>query len=207
MACSASCTQRFSILFSYLAFCFLSSRTLQNDMLHLYLVKVRLYKRSFFAKQATKSLPHFSISAQFSKNRGVKLITYRGLELAKSICAPNLEAIITKIVGALWLVERRVCMRVCKHGCDVKMFAFRALITRKHEFEKDFELKNSTSLLYLPISSSVETWKIFRNMLGPFIFAWANILSEKNPYFGKHLFCKTKYWLRVQDSCTRLRDW
>ena len=124
MACSASCTQRFSILFSYLAFCFLSSRTLQNDMLHLYLVKVRLYKRSFFAKQATKSLPHFSISAQFSKNRGVKLITYRGLELAKSICAPNLEAIITKIVGALWLVERRVCMRVCKHGCDVKMFCF-----------------------------------------------------------------------------------
>ena len=65
MACSASCTQRFSILFSYLAFCFLSSRTLQNDMLHLYLFKVRLYKRSFFAKPATKSLPHFS--AQFQK--------------------------------------------------------------------------------------------------------------------------------------------
>ena len=28
-----------------------------------------------------------------SKHRGVKLITYRGLELTKSICAPNLEAI------------------------------------------------------------------------------------------------------------------
>ena len=28
-----------------------------------------------------------------SKHRGVKLITQRGLELAKSICAPNLEAI------------------------------------------------------------------------------------------------------------------
>ena len=27
-----------------------------------------------------------------SKHRGVKLITYRGLERAKSICAPNLEA-------------------------------------------------------------------------------------------------------------------
>ena len=24
---------------------------------------------------------------------------------------------ITKIVPALWLAERRVCMRVCKHGC------------------------------------------------------------------------------------------
>ena len=76
--------------------------------------------------------------SQFSKTRGVKLITYRGLELAKSICAPNLEATgsnakfcefisfykITKIVRALWLAERRVCMRVCKHGCDVKMFCF-----------------------------------------------------------------------------------
>ena len=31
---------------------------------------------------------------------------------------------ITKIVRLLWLAERRVCMRVCKHGCDIKMFSF-----------------------------------------------------------------------------------
>ena len=31
---------------------------------------------------------------------------------------------ITKIVCVLWLAKRRVCMRVCKHGCDVKMFCF-----------------------------------------------------------------------------------
>ena len=31
---------------------------------------------------------------------------------------------ITKIVRALWLAERRVCRRVCKHGCEVKMFCF-----------------------------------------------------------------------------------
>ena len=31
---------------------------------------------------------------------------------------------ITKIVRALWLAERSVCMRVCKHGCGVKMFCF-----------------------------------------------------------------------------------
>ena len=61
IACSASCTQRFSILFSYLDFCFLSSRILQNDMLYLYLVKIRGYKLSFFAKTATKSLPRFSV--------------------------------------------------------------------------------------------------------------------------------------------------
>ena len=57
------------------------------------------------------------------------------------------------------------------------------------------------------ISSSVETWKIFRNVLGQFIFSWADILSEENRYFGKHLFfCKTKtdyaYKLRVQDFAT-----
>ena len=37
-------------------------------------------------------------------------------------------------------------------------------------------------------------------------FAGADILSEKNPYFGKHLFCKTRtdyaYKLRVQDFAT-----
>ena len=30
-------------------------------------------------------------------------------------------------------------------------------MTRKHEFEKGFELKTSTSLLYSPISSLAET--------------------------------------------------
>ena len=47
---------RFSCLF-----CFLSSRILQNNFLHLYLVKIRRYKLSFFAKPATKSLLHFSV--------------------------------------------------------------------------------------------------------------------------------------------------
>ena len=74
---------KISILFSYLDFYFLSSKILQNNLLHLYLVKIRRYKLSFFAKPATNSLPHFSDS--------VKLITHRGLGLAKSICAPNLE--------------------------------------------------------------------------------------------------------------------
>ena len=29
---------------------------------------------------------------------------------------------VTKIVRALWLAERSVGMRVCKHGCGVKIF-------------------------------------------------------------------------------------
>ena len=31
---------------------------------------------------------------------------------------------ITKIARGLWLAERSVCMRVCKHGSGVKMFCF-----------------------------------------------------------------------------------
>ena len=86
MAGSANCTQRFSILFSYLDFRLLTSRILQNNLLHLYLVKIRRYKLSFFAKpqQTPRSISQFS-------NRSVKLGTHRGLGLAKSICAPNLE--------------------------------------------------------------------------------------------------------------------
>ena len=91
-------------------------------------------------------------------------------------------------------------MRVCRHGCDVKMFCF------SREFEKGVELKTSTSLLYLPISSSAETWIIFRNMLCQFCFARAYVLREKNPYFESISFCKTRTddtsKLRVQDFAT-----
>ena len=48
---------------------------------------------------------------------------------------------ITKIVRALWLAERRVCMRVCKHGCDVKMFYFSRANHASKKFEKVFEFK------------------------------------------------------------------
>ena len=86
------------------------------------------------------------------------------------------------------------------------MFCFSRANHASTNLKKGFELKNTTSLLYLPISSSVETWKIFTNMLCQFVFAWADILSEKNPYFGIHLFCETKtdyaYKLRVQDVAT-----
>ena len=53
---------------------------------------------------------------------------------------------ISKIIRALWLAERSVCMRVWKHGCDVRCFAFRALITQARIW-KSFSDQNSTSLL------------------------------------------------------------
>ena len=43
---------------------------------------------------------------------------------------------ITKIVRALRLAERSVCMRVCKHGCGVRLFGF-----SRAKFEKVFDFK------------------------------------------------------------------
>ena len=83
-------------------------------------------------------------------------------------------------------------MRVCKHGCDIKMFCFSRANHASANLKKVFELKTSTSLLYSPISSSDETWKIFRNMLRQFFFTWADILSKKKTVFWKASFLQNK---------------
>ena len=85
-------------------------------------------------------------------------------------------------------------------------FRDRAVITQARIW-KSFRVQNSTTLLYLPLPSSAETWKIVTKKVCQLFFSWAHdIFSEKNPYFGKHLFCKTKadyaYKLRVQDFAT-----
>ena len=111
---------------------------------------------------------------------------------------------ITNIVSALWLAERSVCMTVCKHGLwqqDVSLFAW------KHKSEKGFESKNSSSLLYLPISSSAETWKIFRNMQCQFFLRYSWHFKREKLVFWKASSLQNKDWLRVQVSCTRLCDW
>ena len=79
-------------------------------------------------------------------------------KLVLAIYAPCFYKI-TKIVRALWLAKRSVCMRVCKHGFTSRCFVFRALITQAWIW-KSFRVQSSTSFLYLPIPSSAETWKI-----------------------------------------------
>ena len=49
-------------------------------------------------------------------------------------------------------------MRVCRHGCDVKMFWF-SRANHASTNLKTFWVENSTSLLYLPIPSSAELGK------------------------------------------------
>ena len=115
----------------------------------------------------------------------------------------------TKIVWVLWLAERSVYMRVCKHGCDVtKMFCFSWANHTSTNLKKFFSSKLNKFTLFKPIPSSAETWKIFTNKLCQFFFfSWTDILGEKNPYFGKHLL-QNKDWfntrarLCVQDFAT-----
>ena len=72
------------------------------------------------------------------------------------------------------------------------MFCFSRASHASTNLKKGFELKTSTSLLYSPISSSAETWKIFTNMLCQFFFTWAGILSDKETVFWKASFLQNK---------------
>ena len=66
----------------------------------------------------------------------------------------------------------------------------------------DHTSTNFKKLLYLPIPSSDETWKIFKNMLCQFFFRVSWHFKRE-----KHLYCKTRtdysyIKLRVQDFAT-----
>ena len=84
---------------------------------------------------------------------------------------------------------------------------FRVLITQA-QIWKSFRVQNSKSLLYLPIPSSAETWKVVKKKVCTYHFfsLKLTVLSEKNPYFAKHLFAKqeliTRARLRGQDFAT-----
>ena len=77
---------------------------------------------------------------------------------------------ITKRVHALWLAERSVCMRLCKHSCVLELFCFSHTNHASRNLKK-FSSSKLDKLLYLPIPSLVETLKIFTNKLCQFIFS------------------------------------
>ena len=68
-------------------------------------------------------------------------------------------------------------------------------------------MKNSTSSLYLPISLSVETWKIFKNMLCQLFFRLSWHFQQEKPVFWKASFLQNKGWLLTRTSfvCKTLR--
>ena len=104
---------------------------------------------------------------------------------------------ITKIVRALWLAERSVCMRVCKHGCWVKLFGF----SRANHASTNLKTFSSSKLdKFTLFTHSFVGWNLEnRHLEGASIFSrliWH--LSEKNPYFAKHLFAKQELITRAR---------
>ena len=101
---------------------------------------------------------------------------------------------ITKIVRALWLAERSVCMRVCKHGCGIKMFCFSRANHVSTNLKKFLSSKLDKVTLF---THSFVGWNL-ENLYKQAVSTFFQILSEKNPYFGKHLFAKQELITRAR---------
>ena len=101
---------------------------------------------------------------------------------------------ITKIVRALWLAERSVCMRVCKHGCGIKLFGFS---------HANHASKNTL------FTHSFVGWNMKnRYKEGESIFlrlSWH--FKREKCVFCKASFCKTRTDCACKTSWTRLWDW
>ena len=114
---------------------------------------------------------------------------------------------ITKIVRALWLAERSVCMTVCKHGCSVKMFCFSRANHASTNLKKKF--LNSKLDKFTLFTHSFVSWyleNLYKQAMSIFFSLISWHLSEKTLYIGKHLFAKqeliTRVRLRLQDIAT-----
>ena len=105
---------------------------------------------------------------------------------------------ITKIVCALWLAERSVCMRVCKHGCGVKMFCF----SRANHASTNLKKFSSSKLgKFTLFTHSFVGWNMEnRYKEGQSIFlrlSW-HLKRPKKTYFAKHLFAKQELITRAR---------
>ena len=136
---------------------------------------------------------------------------YRAITATTSLALPVIFKItfyeITKIVGALWLAERSVCMRVCKHGFEVKMSCFSRTNHASKIWKRFLSSKLDKFTFYITIPSSAETWNIFTNKLCQFYFrlSW-HFKGEKSVFWKASVF-KTRTEYARKPSCTRLCDW
>ena len=113
---------------------------------------------------------------------------------------------ITKIVRALWLAERSVCMRVCKHGCGVKMFCFSLAINPSTNLKK---FSNSKLHKFTLFTHSFVGWNLENPCKeGVLIFLrWSWHFKLEKSVFWKASFCKTRTDYSCKSSRTRLCDW
>ena len=90
----------------------------------------------------------------------------------------------TRIVRALWLAER--CVFAWKSVNMVVTSSCFSIRANHPSTNLKKWVENSTNLLYSPINSRSETLENLYKHAVSIVFR-LNILSEKNPYFGKHL--------------------
>ena len=97
-------------------------------------------------------------------------------------------------------------MRVCKHGCDVTMFCFSRANHASTNLKNVFKFKTRQVYLIYPFLRRLNLGKSLQRKCVIFFRFKADILSEKSPYFGKHLLTKqeliTDARLRGQDRAT-----
>ena len=104
---------------------------------------------------------------------------------------------ITKIVRTLWLAERSVCMRVCKHGCGVKLFRF----SRANRTNTNLKKFSSSKLdKFTLFTHSFVGWNLenrYKEGVSIFLRLSWHFKQEKS-VFCKASFLQNKNWLRVQ---------
>ena len=112
---------------------------------------------------------------------------------------------ITKIVCVLWLVERSVCMRVCKHGCGVKMFCF---LRANHAGRNLTKFSSSKLDKFTLFTHSFVGWNleiVTKKVSGFFRLSW-HFKREKS-VFWKASVCKTRTDYTCKTLWTSLCDW
>ena len=106
---------------------------------------------------------------------------------------------ITKIVSALWLAERSVCMRVCKDGRGVKMFCFSRANHASVNLKKFSSSKLDKFTLFTHSSVGWNFENRYKEGVSIFFSFKLTVCMAS--------FCKTRTDYSCKASCTRLCDW
>ena len=97
-------------------------------------------------------------------------------------------------------------MRVCKHGCGVKLFGFSRANHASTNLKKVFEFKTQKVYFIYPFLRWLKLGKSLQRRCVHFSSLKLTVLIKKNPYFAKHLFAKQELImparLRGQDFAT-----
>ena len=92
---------------------------------------------------------------------------------------------ITKIVHALWLADRCVCMRVCKHGCGVEMFRCSGANHASKNLKKFLSWKlHKLKYLIYPFPPRLTLGNLYKHTVSTFsLISWH--FKREKPLFWK----------------------